>query len=491
MTPDVNPPEVHVGLDLGTSGLKGVAIDAAGRIVARARSEYPTSRPEPGAAEQDPADWQRALQQVVHDLLHHVPASRWAAVGLSGMIPTLVTADADGAATGPAITWEDARAEAEAAALRVAFGADDLYRTTGQWLDGRYLLPMAIRLRRIGELPRTATWLFGAKDFVFTWLTGAFRTDPSTATGFGAYDVHQGGWRDDVVSQAAALAGGDLPRLPEVVATTTPRPIRPDLAEDLGLRRGLPVTIGAADSVCGALGLGLRDAGDVAYLAGSSSIILGISAEVALDPRHRFLVTPLATPGFGLEMDLLATGSAFAWCRDVLGLSDIAQVSALLQSSDAGTPGLPTFAPYLAPGEQGALWDPTVTGSLRGLSLAHGPADIVRALASGIVVESARCLDVLAQTLPLRQIHLSGNSAPDPFPQDLADATGHEVVVHSGAGWHSAVGAALASREGEAAGPDPGDLIVRTPDPARDLVWRRLRREQDRLPDVSAHGLLG
>jgi xylulokinase len=484
MTPDVDQADVHVGLDLGTSGLKAVALDAAGRIVARARSDYPTNRPEPGGAEQDPADWQRAVQHVVRDLLTQVPAARWAAVGLSAMIPTLVLTDAQGAATGAAITWEDARAEPEATALRAALGADDLYRATGQWLDGRYLLPMAIRLQRRGELPRTAAWLLGAKDFVFAWLTGSFSTDPSTASGVGAYDVHTARWRDDVVGAAMTLAGGKLPRLPQVVDSTTRGPIRHPLAEALGLRRGLEVTIGAADSVCGALGLGLHDTGDVAYLAGSSSVILGISQDIVLDPRHRFLVTPLATPGFGLEMDLLATGSAFAWCRDLLGLRDVTQVSDLLHSLDPDTPGLPTFAPYLAPGEQGALWEPTLTGALSGLSLAHGRAEVVRALASGIVVESARCLEVLAQTMPLRGIHVSGRSAPDPIPQDLADASGHEVVVHSDSGWRCAVGAALITRASDLTAP-VGEVTLRTPDPSREAVWRRLRREQDRLPGGS------
>jgi sugar (pentulose or hexulose) kinase len=164
MTPGLEQPDVHVGLDLGTSGFKGVAIDAAGRVVSRARCDYATHRPEPGAAEQDPRDWLRALEQVVRLLLAEVPASRWAAIGLSGMIPTLVATDDSGQPTHAAITWEDARAESEAGELRDAVGADALYRSTGQRLDGRYLLPMAMRLSRRGELQPQARQLLGAKD---------------------------------------------------------------------------------------------------------------------------------------------------------------------------------------------------------------------------------------------------------------------------------------------------------------------------------------
>ena len=122
--------------------------------MARASASYPTSRPQPGAAEQNPADWIAAVERACGLLAVDAPPDRWRAIGLSAMIPTLVTADAAGDPLGPAITWEDGRAEDQAARLRDAFGANGerpggeaLYEITGQWLDGRYLLPMFLRLR--------------------------------------------------------------------------------------------------------------------------------------------------------------------------------------------------------------------------------------------------------------------------------------------------------------------------------------------------------
>ena len=111
------------------------------------------------AAEQQPKDWLNAFTSVTLGLAQAVAVERWQAVGLSAMLPTLVLTDGVGAAAtpggidahfleplGPAITWEDGRAEAEGSALREGFGGDALYRRTGQWVDGRYLLPMALRL---------------------------------------------------------------------------------------------------------------------------------------------------------------------------------------------------------------------------------------------------------------------------------------------------------------------------------------------------------
>ena len=181
---------VYAGLDLGTSGCKGVLVTADGRVVARAAARYPTHRPEPGAAEQQPGDWLKAFTSVTLGLAQAVAAERWQAVGLSAMLPTLVLTDGVGAAAtpggidapssrrhleplGPAITWEDGRAEAEGSAFREGFGGDALYRRTGQWVDGRYLVPMALRLAaREPERVRAARYLLGAKDYLFGVLTG-------------------------------------------------------------------------------------------------------------------------------------------------------------------------------------------------------------------------------------------------------------------------------------------------------------------------------
>src|SRR4029079_16536836 len=124
-----------------------------------------------------------------------VPGAQWSAVGLSAMIPTLVLADGDGRPLGPAITWEDDRADDDGERCREDAGADALYAATGQWVDGRYLLPM---LRWIGreDPDRSAAGVrvLGAKDHLLRRLTGVDATDPSTATGAGCFGLAAGAW---------------------------------------------------------------------------------------------------------------------------------------------------------------------------------------------------------------------------------------------------------------------------------------------------------
>ena len=180
-------------------------------------------------------------------------------------------------------------------------------------------------------------------------------------------------------------------RLPDVRPSTSTAPLTATAAAAMGVPSGVPVCLGAADSVLGALGMGIGEEGDIAYVGGTSTIVLGVTDRVILDGTHRFLVTPMAVPDrWGLEMDLLATGGAFRWLAGVLGLADERTLLAVAAQSSAQD--LPVFLPYVAPGEQGSLWDPDLTGVLNGLHVGHTAADIARALVDGIVIESRRCL---------------------------------------------------------------------------------------------------
>src|SRR5499427_10419740 len=280
---------VYIGLDLGTSGLKGVALAPGGTVIARGAAAYPTHRPGPGACEQAPQDWITAVESVAAQLRNAARPRRWRGIGLSAMIPTLVTAQPGGEPAGPAITWQDGRADARGEQLRERCGGDRLYRATGQWVDGRYLLPMFLRVAD-DEPARAAAvaWLLAAKDYLFGWLTGEIATDPSTAAGFGCYRLEAGAWDGEVIAAAAALAGPAgpaLPSLPPVLPSTACWPLRGEIAQRLGCGP-IPVCLGAADSVLGAYGLGVRHPGQVAYIAGTSNVIMGVADRLLLDPGH-------------------------------------------------------------------------------------------------------------------------------------------------------------------------------------------------------------
>ena len=468
---------VFVGLDLGTSSLKGAVVGADGALLASATAGYPTQRPEPGRAEQDPGDWWLAVKNVVGVLREEVPADRWDGIGLSGMLPTLVTAGSDGEPVGPAITWEDDRADQQGERFRQEAGPQDLYARTGQWVDGRYLLPMFRWLQEHDAARSGATSsLRSAKDEVFRRLTGVEATDPSTATGFGCYEL-SGEWDGQ-------SAGDMLTMLPEVRPSSFSADLLPPEAATLGLPAGLPIMLGAADSITGVFGLGAVHPGDRASLWGTSTVLLGIAAKPTPDPDHRYLITPLASgDGWGFEMDLVSTGSAFAWLSGLFGWKREDELVEAASRSVLGAAGL-TFLPYVGFGEQGALWDPSLRGTLDGLTTHHTQEDIARALVEGILLEFRRCAAVLGAST---EVVISGGPSESPFFREaLASAVGATCAASPLGPYASAYGAAILARS--AAGAPDADVTARPEvhrtQPGDVEAWNELAERHDALREA-------
>jgi xylulokinase len=475
---------VFIGLDLGTSGLKGIALDGEGAVLAVENERYETARPETGRAEQDPASWEAAASAVLARLAAGVPPGQWRGIGLSGMIPTLVTLDEAGEPTGPALTWEDSRAHAEAEEVAWQAGAAEVYELTGQPMDGRYLLPMTVWIAKHEpeRMERTALVL-GAKDLLFKWLTGEVLTDPSTATGYGCYSLVGGGWDAAIAAIAGCSVSGGRPGrpgLPPVARSSDTRPLHPATAAALGLPAGLPVCVGAADSVLAAEALGATSPGAVAYVWGTSTVILGASNALLLDPDRRCLTTPLALTGWGVEMDLVSTGAAVAWLARLLGFGPDRQTDVMAAAAATEDRETPLALPFVGMGEQGALWDADVRGTLLGLDLSHGPGDVARAVLDGIVLESRRCLTRLHDLgLPEGEVRVAWPAADPWFCRRLADASGRTVVVADAAS--SAAGAArlAAAATGAPLTPAVDGARRYAPDPDRAGFWERRMREHD------------
>ncbi len=480
--------DLYVGLDLGTSSLKGVVLDALGHAVAEVRRTYETVRSQAGRAEQEPRDWVAAARSALAALAAASSAADWAGIGLSGMIPTLVTVDEELRPVGRAFTWEDCRAHGEAREIASQLGETELYRRTGQPMDGRYLLPMYAWIRKNDPARAARTVLIlGAKDFLFSWLTGHVATDPSTASGYGAYDLTSGRWAPEVVALAgAAVTGGGPgnPGLPPVVPSAATQPLAPELGRDLGLPEGLPVAVGAADSVLAAQALDAVAPGAVTYVWGTSTVILGAADSLPTDPQRRCLVTPLVLGGWGVEMDLVSTGAAVAWLARMLGFGEAGEARVFAAAAAAPDGFTPVALPFVGVGEQGALWDSDVRGTFLGLDLSHGPADVARVMLDGIILESRRCLTRLRELqLPEGDVSVAWRGADPWFCQRLADASARTVVVGDAAAGSSVSGAArlAAAAAGVALPGAAGDVLRYSPERAAGRTWDRRWQEYERL----------
>ena len=446
-----SPRPLTLGIDLGTSAVKVVALADDGTVLGKGSSDYSTISTLAQQAEQDPDQWLRAAGDATSQLHQHMAAvhdrqwsERIVAIGLTGQLPTLVVLH-DGVPVGNAITWKDGRADSWAAEKVTPELRACMYQITGMPIDGRYLAPM-LRFH-FADRHRAGHTILSAKDYLLFRLTGLHLTDPSTAAGYGIFDHRNDRFHDEL----AQFWDVPVSMLPPIKASSSHAgPLHAAGAAMLGLRSGIPVGLGAADSVCAAFAMSGLDPGAVSISLGSSAIILGATCEPRLDARARYLLTPHVCAGWhGREMDLLATGTGYRWLSELFGWRG-AQIDVYAAQSVPGARGL-FFAPYLAGGEQGALWNPRLRGALLGLGLHHSRSDIARAFLEGVFFEIRRCIDVLAETAAIDRVVISGNIATSvTSTQLLADVL--QLPVHvSAEGSPAAVGAALLARHSAAA----------------------------------------
>lgn len=430
----MNNDNVILGIDLGTSAIKCVAMSVSGQIVATTEAAFPVTRELSGQAEQNPLDWLAALETAVNQLDGEI-AKNVSAIGLTGQLPTLVCLQGDRPLPS-AITWMDSRADAWASGFLDEPKRQMIYERTGMPIDGRYLAPMF--RHHLDCFGKDLSAILSAKDFLHFALTGQLTTDPSTAAGYGLYDLDKKSWARELCD----IWGVPEALLPATRPAESTSPLRGDVAVRLGLPSGLPVAVGCADSVASVYAMAGVDSGTVCVTTGSSTIIMDSLRDPLRDPQRRYLLTPHAVEGaFGREMDLLSTGTSYRWLNDLLGW-DNGRIDAAAAASQAGANGL-MFSPYLAGGEQGALWNPNLRGVLHGLTVQHKAQDIARAYLEGVQFEIRRCVDILAETSKIERVVLAGHAVSHPSTrQMLADILGRPVVSYH----HSspaAIGAAL------------------------------------------------
>ncbi|MGZ4399236.1 MAG: xylulokinase [Gaiellaceae bacterium] len=354
-----------VGLDVGTSGVKALAISPSGEILAKAEEEYPLSIPRPGWAEQDPEDWWRASERALARL-----GRRPSAIGLSGQMHGLVCLDGEGRVLRPAILWNDQRTGAECAEIEAQLGLDRLVALTGNRALAGFTAPKLLWLRR--HEPETyarIARIMLPKDYLRLRLTGEHAIDVSDASGTLLFDVANRSWSDEL------LAALELP--PEWLPRALESPAVSGLTED-----GVPVSAGAGDQAAAALGVGIVRPGPLSIVLGTSGVVFAALPSFVADPEARLHVFCHAVPETWHAMGvMLSAAGSLRWLRDLVGGS-YDDLLAGAESWPPGTDGL-AFAPYLS-GERTPHADPNARGAFVGLELRHDRGALTRAVLEGV-----------------------------------------------------------------------------------------------------------
>ena len=462
---------VTLGLDLGTTGVRVVAIDATGALLLEANRGYPLRTPHPGWTEQDPADWVAATLDALAEVATRLGDERPVALGLSGQMHGMVALDATGAVVRPAPLWNDQRTGDAVKAIEERVGRAELIRRTGNPAITGFQLPKVVWLRAAEPeaFARTRQVLL-PKDYLGFVLTGAMATEPSDASGVGCLNLARRDWDDEI------LAALDLSRdlFPRVAASDEViGHLSAPMALATGLPLGLPVVAGGGDNAAAAIGLGLSSArmGFGSVSLGTSGVIFAPLDAPTPDPLGRAHLFCHADGGYHLLGVTLAAGGSLRWCRDVLAPN--ATYDALMAEASTVAPGSGgvTFLPYLA-GERTPHLDPDARGAWVGLSLAHGRAHLVRAVLEGVAFSLRDALDVMQPITPLFELFATGGGARSPLWRGIvADVLGVRLqkprreegaaygaallaLANSGAAGSLQDVLALAPRDGEAVKPN-------------------------------------
>jgi xylulokinase len=462
-----------LGMDVGTSGVKALLLDADGTVLARATASYPLSSPRPLWSEQQPEDWWTAVLACIRALCAQpgiTPASIQA-VGLTGQMHGLVALDREGAVLRPAILWNDQRTARECAAMTEEAGAADILRITGKPLLPSFTAPKLRWLRdhEPDTHARIATALL-PKDYIRYRLTGTLFTDVSDASGMSVFDVGGRCWSGDLQRAFGFPASwfADATESPEVSAF-----VSSEAAALTGLLAGTPVVGGAGDQAAEALGCGVLGEGAVSVTIGTSGVVFSGMTAYRYEPEGRLHAYCHAAPGVWHVMGvMLSAGGSLRWYRDALcaeeaqraaeyGVDVYDLLAEYAAMAPAGCEGL-LFLPYLS-GERTPHADPHARGVFFGLTTRHRKHEMTRAVFEGVSYGLRDGVTLLREIgIDVAEVRCSGGGARSAFWRrmlaDMLHAKVRTVNVTEGA----AYGAALLAGVGAGVYAHPAEAVART-----------------------------
>lgn len=432
---------VFLGIDIGTSGTKTLAINEKGKILGEASASHRSFHPQPLWSEQDPADWWRATVKSVREVISKTktkPADV-KAIGLSGQMHGSVFLDEKGKVIRKALLWNDQRTAAECEEIeRRAGGRKKLIGMVANPALTGFTAPKILWLRNNEpENFEKLRHVLLPKDDVRRRLTGEFATDVSDASGMLLLDVAKRDWSTKLLSKLELDRDlfAKCYESEEVTGTLTKA-----VAKQLGLTTDCVVVGGAGDCAANAVGNGIVKKGSLASSLGTSGVMFVHSDEMQVDPAGRLHTFCHAVKGKWHMMGVsLSAAGSLEWfvqqlCADIgTGRKTKVDPYAILNREaakvQAGSEGL-FFLPYLA-GERTPHADPLARGSFVGLTLKHGRGHMARSIMEGVTFALRDSLAIIKDMgVPVKQIRAGGGGAKSKLWRQLqADVFGQNVFT--------------------------------------------------------------
>lgn len=453
---------IILGIDLGTSGVKILAVDGEGHILGSATVSYPLIQPKAGWTEQKSEDWWDGVVNAIREVRKQpgVAAESIIALSLSGQMHGSVFLDKNNQVIRNPILWNDTRTFKQCQQITDQVGEKELIELVGNPALEGFTAPKLLWLRENepDNYDRLKTLML-PKDYIVHRLTGRLCTEISDAAGTLLLDVRNRSWSDELCKKLDI----DISILPEVLESTdVVGTLSAEAADQTGLPKTVKVIAGGADNACSAVGNGIVDEGIILASIGSSGVVLAPTDVVHFDPQGRIHSFNHAIPQRWYLMGvMLSAGLSMSWLKNNIISRDYEYINQKAAQIKPGSEGI-IFLPYLY-GERTPHRNPKARGVFFGLSAIHDQNHLMRAVFEGVTFGLKDSLELITGLgIKPEQIRITGGGAKSTlWRQILADVFNADVVTMQ-ADEGPAFGAALIAAVGAEVFGNVGEAVAKT-----------------------------
>ncbi|KQO01120.1 gluconokinase [Paenibacillus sp. Leaf72] len=484
--------ELVIGLDLGTTSVKACIFDRNGHLVADVEKMNTFYYPQQGWAEQSPVEIERSAVLAIREAIEKakVEEGELLALGFSAAMHAILTLDAAGNPTSPAIIWADGRSAGQAEALLEASG-EQVYKATGTPIHPMTPLMKLLWMKENNYEPyEQASYFMSIKEYLLYCWFGQRKIDYAMASATGLFNPAKLDWEPELL----ALTGISAAQLSEIVPPTEILSgLNADIAAQMGVSRDLPFAIGSADGQLSNLGIGAILPGEVAVSVGTSGAIRQLTHQAKVSDSRETFCYSFTKDTYIVGGPTNNGGIALQWLKDTLNYEG--GYEAFLAEAEKIAPGADglLFLPYLN-GERAPLWNQRAKGNFYGLTMTHERAHLIRAVLEGVtfnLYQIGKALEKLAGAP--QKMYVNGGLSRSPlWLQMMADIFDAEIYVsenhHSaawGAAWTSLVATGYASSYEEIKQHIPMDKPV-VPNPEMSKRYKEIYANYEKLAKTMA-----
>lgn len=420
-----------LGIDLGTSSLKGILVNKKGEEVASSHHNYSLTRPSFGFSEQDPRDWIIAFNYVIQELLRKVEDFQQGLEGVSfsGQMHSLVLLDKDKKLLRPAILWNDGRTTEQCERINSNFGKQLLNITKNKALEG-FTLPKILWVKENeAEVWDKVNYVLLPKDYLSLYLTDSFYTDYSDAAGTLLFDIEKKQWSEEILNKF------DLNKniFPELKGSGEYLgKLKDEIKDKYAFKNDIKVFMGGADNACSALSAGIIKEDTALCSIGTSGVFLSFENTADVDYNGKLHVFNHAYPDLYYSMGVtLSAGKSLSWYRDTFYKNEtISDLLRDIQEVPPGSEGL-LFTPYIM-GERTPYIDSKIRGSFIGIDIHHQKKHFSRSILEGITFslkDSKIIMEAMVNKSLKKIVSVGGGAKNENWLQMQADIFEAEIVT--------------------------------------------------------------